>query len=146
MKPIPKRSPLRFIAGRAYHMVRRYMQWYVMPINWADIQGELLPCVAFEHRTPLLRDLPEYDMWMQHNKIINLNIAVQHINRLIVHPQETFSYWRCIGKPTSEKGYLEGMVLVDGRIKSGVGGGLCQLSNLIYWMTLHTPLTVVERH
>ncbi|SFR17260.1 VanW family protein, partial [Desulfoscipio geothermicus] len=24
-------------------------------------------------------------------------------------------------------------------------GGLCQLSNLIYWMTLHTPLTVTER-
>lgn len=29
---------------------------------------------------------------------------------------------------------------------AGCGGGLCQLSNLIYWMTLHTPLTVVERH
>ncbi|MBW7457443.1 VanW family protein, partial [Paenibacillus sepulcri] len=25
-------------------------------------------------------------------------------------------------------------------------GGLCQLSNLIYWMTLHTPLSVIERH
>ena len=22
----------------------------------------------------------------------------------------------------------------------------CQLANLIYWMTVHTPLTVVERH
>ena len=26
------------------------------------------------------------------------------------------------------------------------GGGLCQLSNLIYWMTLHTPLTITERY
>jgi len=26
-----------------------------------------------------------------------------------------------------------------------VAGGLCQLSNLLYWMVLHTPLTVVER-
>ena len=25
-------------------------------------------------------------------------------------------------------------------------GGLCQLSNLIFWMTLHTPLEVKERH
>lgn len=24
--------------------------------------------------------------------------------------------------------------------------GLCQLSNLIFWMTLHTPLEVIERH
>ncbi|HEX3078496.1 MAG TPA: VanW family protein, partial [Lachnospiraceae bacterium] len=28
----------------------------------------------------------------------------------------------------------------------GIGGGLCQLSNLIYWITLHTPLTVIERY
>jgi vancomycin resistance protein VanW len=27
-----------------------------------------------------------------------------------------------------------------------VGGGLCQLANLIHWMTLHSPLDVVERH
>ena len=38
------------------------------------------------------------------------------------------------------------MVLFYGTFAPGVGGGLCQLSNLIYWMTLHTPLTVAERH
>lgn len=37
-------------------------------------------------------------------------------------------------------------MLFLGRIGSDVGGGLCQLSNLIFWMTLHTPLTVVERY
>ena len=26
------------------------------------------------------------------------------------------------------------------------GGGICQLANLLYWMTLHTPLVVTERH
>ena len=38
------------------------------------------------------------------------------------------------------------MVLFLGRIGGDIGGGLCQLSNLIFWMTLHTPLTVVERY
>ena len=38
------------------------------------------------------------------------------------------------------------MLLRNGRAVAGVGGGLCQLSNLIFWMTLHTPLTVTERH
>ena len=38
------------------------------------------------------------------------------------------------------------MVLNNGTVISGTGGGLCQLSNLIFWMTIHTPLTVVERH
>jgi len=38
------------------------------------------------------------------------------------------------------------MVLHYGKFKADIGGGLCQLSNMIYWMTLHTPLTIVERH
>ena len=40
---------------------------------------------------------------------------------------------------------MEGMILRNGRVASGVGGGLCQMTNLLYWMTLHTPLTVTER-
>ncbi len=38
------------------------------------------------------------------------------------------------------------MILQNGSFKSGVGGGLCQLSNLIFCITGHTPLTVIERH
>ena len=37
------------------------------------------------------------------------------------------------------------MILFNGKVKSGIGGGLCQLSNLLYWLTLHTPLKVTER-
>jgi len=63
-----------------------------------------------------------------------------------IKPGETFSYWRLIGKPTKLKGYKKGMVLKSGTVTAATGGGLCQLSNLIYWMTIHTPLTVTERH
>lgn len=37
-------------------------------------------------------------------------------------------------------------MLFLGQIGSDMGGGLCQRSNLIFWMPLHTPLTVVERY
>nr|WP_241774663.1 MULTISPECIES: VanW family protein [Lysinibacillus] len=33
-----------------------------------------------------------------------------------------------------------------GEVKTGIGGGICQLANLLYWMALHTPLIVTERH
>jgi vancomycin resistance protein VanW len=85
-------------------------------------------------------------MYLQYNKVTNLKIAVSKMNGIIMNPGETFSYWKLIGKPTKRKGYLKGMVLKNGSFKAGTGGGLCQLSNLIYWMTLHTPLTVTERH
>lgn len=85
-------------------------------------------------------------MEWQTNKVTNLRLAVARLDGLVLHPGETFSYWKLIGKPSKRKGYKEGMVLFLGQIGSDIGGGLCQLSNLIFWMTLHTPLTVVERY
>ena len=38
------------------------------------------------------------------------------------------------------------MLLSNGKVLEGVGGGLCQLANLLYWMALHSPLVVTERH
>src|SRR3954453_13405148 len=37
------------------------------------------------------------------------------------------------------------MRLSNGDATAGVGGGICQLANLLHWMFLHAPLTVVER-
>ena len=100
----------------------------------------------FAHATPLYRHLRGEDQELQENKVVNLRLAAARLDGLVLYPGETFSYWRLIGKPTRRKGYRDGMVLFLGRIGSDVGGGLCQLSNLIFWMTLHTPLTVVERY
>lgn len=142
-----KRSPLRVAAGRAYYTLCRYAMWYFGNERYAkDFEPALLPQSAFAHQTPLLRELKNVDMWLQHNKVHNLQLAVKKINGLILKPGETLSYWKLIGNPTKRKGYLPGMVLFYGGFRPGTGGGLCQLSNLIYWITLHTPLTVVERH
>lgn len=35
---------------------------------------------------------------------------------------------------------------MSGEIIKGVGGGLCQLGNLLFWIFAHSPLTIVERH
>lgn len=146
LKPKP-RSRLRIALGMLYYRGRRYLQWFLSSKRYAKKRlAEQLPVVVFQHQTPLLRKLKGVDMWLQHNKVKNLRIAAKRLNNVVVYPGETFSYWRLIGNPTKRKGYVEGMVLHYGGFHPGVGGGLCQLSNLIYWMTLHTPLTVVERH
>ena len=102
-----------------------------------------LECCA-SHQTPLLRQLKDVDMVLQYNKITNLKLAVNKLDGMVLRPGEVLSYWMCIGRTTKRKGYLEGMILQSGTFRAGVGGGLCQLSNLIYWMTLHTLLTVLE--
>lgn len=141
------RSAIRLYIGKKYYTTKRYMEWFMKDTKYAKKKvTEPLPYSHFSHQTILLRELKGVDMELQKNKIINLKLAVSKINNIKIEPGETFSYWKLIGKPTYKKGYVDGMVLYSGSYKAGVGGGLCQLSNLIYWMTLHTPLTVVERH
>lgn len=146
MKPIVRRK-WRLAAGMAYFRWKRYVQWTFGHTRFAqEKRSDLLRYVHYSHQTILLRPLQNVEMWMQHNKVINLRLAIARLNGLLIHPGETFSYWKQIGKPTRSKGYVEGMLLSQGRVTAGVGGGLCQLSNLLYWMTLHTPLTITERH
>lgn len=143
-----KRSKLRLFLGRNYFILRKHMQWHLKGNKYARLEEkELKSNIIFTHSTPLLRKLKDVDMYLQYNKITNLKLAVTKLNKVVIKPGETFSYWRLIGRPSYRKGYLDGLVLcADGSFKPGVGGGLCQLSNLIYWMTLHTPLTVKERY
>lgn len=140
------RSAWRIYLGKKYYRMKRYLTWYLDKKKYALKKGSVLPYVICTHETPLLRKLKDVDMWLQHNKMNNLRLAADRLNQIIIHPGETFSYWRLIGNPTKRKGYVDGMVLFYGMVRSGIGGGLCQCSNLIYWLTLHSPLTVTERH
>ena len=146
MKPI-KRTALRIKLGKLFYTTKRVLEWWFGKKRYASkYQQTKLEHSIYTHKTPLLRKLKDVDMWYQYNKIKNLEIAVKRLNGIVINPGETFSYWKLIGRPTSRKGYVEGMVLFYGTYKPGIGGGLCQLSNLIYWMTLHTPLQVTERY
>jgi vancomycin resistance protein VanW len=145
-KPI-NRSPWRLRLGSEYYRIQRWLSWQLSAQSFALQQSnEPLRYTIAEHCTPLRRELSNVEQWLQDNKVINLKIAAAKLQGIIVKPGETFSYWRLIGKPTRAKGYKEGMILKQGTVTSGTGGGLCQLSNLIYWMTLHSPLTVTERY
>lgn len=145
-KPI-KRSKIRLMAGKVYYSLSRYLLWLSGRYKFAENRSSrYLEYAYFSHKTPLLRKLKDVDMQYQYNKVINLKLAAGRLDGIVIKPGETFSYWKLIGKPTAKKGYVPGMVLYCGTYTAGTGGGLCQLSNLIYWMTLHTPLTVVERY
>jgi vancomycin resistance protein VanW len=146
LRPL-RRSKLRLALGKRYYTFRRYLLWYSGKYKFARRQqAESLAYLHFAHQTPLLRKLKDVDMQYQYNKIINLRLATARLDGIMLRPGETLSYWKAIGRPTAKKGYVAGMVLFFGTFGPGIGGGLCQLSNLIYWMTLHTPLTIIERY
>lgn len=118
------KKPIKRSAVRSYGMNRRFL-WIKMRKAFAsDMTDQELPFLYYDHKTLLLRKLQDVDMWMQYNKITNLTIAVQRLNGLILHPGETFSYWRLIGRPTKGKGYVDGMVLHNGSFGAGTGARL----------------------
>jgi vancomycin resistance protein VanW len=109
------------------------------------MEGKSFQHIIFQHKSPLFRGLKDTELWMDLNKIHNLNLAIKKLNGLILQPGMTLSYWKLIGAPYTYRGFKKGMVLVNGQAQCKTGGGLCQLSNLLYWMTLHTPLSVTQR-
>ncbi len=108
--------------------------------------GDILPETVVMHGSILMRKLAGTDEILQRNKVTSLKTAASLIDGIIINPGEVFSFWRLVGKPVERRGFLPGLQLSFGELVSMVGGGLCQLSNLLHWMVLQTPLEVMERH
>lgn len=141
-----QRSSLRKFLGKEFFILKRRLHWLTKNNSFAKIDVAVTHHFSVtKHRSILLRPLKNVEMYLQHNKVTNLKIAISHLNKIVIKPGQTFSIWRQVGRPTKARGYLEGLTLENGKIAKGTGGGLCQLGNLIYWMALHTPLTIKER-
>lgn len=139
-------AAVRTTIGPAVRRLRREIEWLCVRSELSPTRSATpLPYVAATHRTPLLRPLLGLDEQLQRNKVVNLRLAADRIDGVVLEPGKRMSFWKLVGKPSSRRGFLEGLVLDHGRLSAGVGGGLCQMTNLLYWLTLHTPLVVVER-
>ena len=144
---ISQYHPALYAVSVAGHRLKRRALWYSRTNSMSGSREEtVLPVRTTQHQSPLLRKLGDADMRLQYNKVTNLRLAAEQLDGIIIKPGETFSFWKLIGEPTAKRGFLEGMLISNGEVTSGIGGGLCQLANLLYWMFLHTPLTVTERH
>jgi vancomycin resistance protein VanW len=80
------------------------------------------------------------------HKIQNLQIAIACLQGVVLQPGQMFSFWHLVGQPSSKKGYQKSRSIVQGQVVAETGGGLCQLSGLIYLLALKAGLTIAERH
>lgn len=145
-KLLCQRHPLLYSLSVWHKRRRRSLAWRRAGQPYCHTLASDLPVRIKSHQSVLIRKLGSSDAQLQLNKVKNLQLAAPKVNGILIRPGETFSFWRLVGQPTERAGYLKGMLLSRGEALAGIGGGLCQLSNLIYWMALHTPLTVTERH
>lgn len=80
------------------------------------------------------------------NKLHNIKLAVAKIHHLIIEPGQVFSFWKLVGNPSEKNGYQKSRSIVNGELEAAVGGGLCQLSGLIYFLAIKTGMEITERH
>lgn len=107
---------------------------------------EKLPVTIYKHNSLIRRKLGNVNMELQENKAINLALTAPKISGIVIKPGETFSFWKLAKRSLEKNGYKEGLTISLGKPSSGIGGGLCQLSNLIHWMILHTDMEITEHH
>ena len=114
--------------------------------KFAKTKGEQLPVVIYKHKSLMRRKLGDVDMQLQENKAANLSIAAPRITGIIIKPNEVFSFWELTGNCTKGRGYKEGLIISSGKPLKGIGGGMCQFTNLLHWLVLHSPLDITEHH
>lgn len=143
---LSERYPALFPLAVRVNRARRRWEWTLGNTRWTDSRlADDLEVRVKRHRSLLLRQLGESEMHLQHNKVTNLALAANKMNGLLIKPGETFSFNKVVGNCTRRRGYLEGMRLSNGEAVSGIGGGICQLANLVHWVVLHSSLFVTQR-
>jgi vancomycin resistance protein VanW len=112
----------------------------------SQIATEALPNVIHEAKTHMINEHSGFDIKYQENKVFNLKLAAKTVDSVLIRPGETFSFWQLVRRAEKNDRYKDGLVLHDGKLVTAPGGGLCHLSNFLFGMFLHTPLTIIERH
>lgn len=129
------------------NILKRKTKDLLRPQKFASRKSEdKLPIVVYKHNSLIRRRLGNVNMDLQEGKAINLAISAPKVTGILIPPGETFSFWRLVGADNKRNGYQEGLTISAGQPKQGVGGGMCQFTNLIHWMVLHSELTIVEHH
>lgn len=140
-------SPLTYKISVHKGILLRKIKWLIDRKKYAlDFSVKPLPYLVYKHNSLIRRRLGNVEMDLQDNKAVNLSLAAPKVNGILIKPGEIFSFWRLVGNCTAKKGYLNGLIIKSGNVSRGIGGGMCQFTNLIHWIVLHSPLEIIEHH
>lgn len=79
------------------------------------------------------------------NRNANIALAAKNINSTVLMPGEVFSYNDLIGECSTKTGYKTATIYLNGKLSTGVGGGICQVSTTLYNAVLRANLEIVQR-
>lgn len=125
---------------------KRFMRWMVYTLHpkfRTSRDTGLAWYHITEHSSPLYRKYNKREL--DEGKIENIKIAIKQLDGIVIPPGHVFSFWKHVGRSSADRGFKTGLLLSNGFLREGVGGGLCQLSNLIAYMFACSECVFVER-
>ncbi len=79
------------------------------------------------------------------NRIHNVQLVARLIDRTLIAPGATFSFNETTGERTTEKGFLDAPVIINGELQTGLGGGVCQVSTTVFNAAYEAGLKITAR-
>ncbi|MBP9818277.1 VanW family protein [Candidatus Shapirobacteria bacterium] len=76
---------------------------------------------------------------------VNVERGATIVNRILVAPDEHFSFLKALGDVSIENGYKMAYVIRAGKTELDVGGGICQVSTTFFRAILNSGLDVTNR-
>lgn len=146
-KSLSERYPIFYSMAVKKETVKRHIKNYKSNIKFATYkQDKALPNVVHQYSSYLIKEGKDIDPTLQYNKSFNIGLSASKINKVIIRPGETFSFWNLVGKIDKKRGYRDGRVIINNKVQAGLGGGLCNLANTLNLLIMHSPLEVTELH
>ncbi|MEM9074609.1 MAG: VanW family protein [Myxococcota bacterium] len=77
-------------------------------------------------------------------RALNVELAAKLLNGAVIEAGETLSFNDRVGERSAERGFVNAPVIANGRIRQGLGGGVCQVSTTLHVAALQGGLEIVE--
>jgi|CXWL01.1.fsa_nt_gi vancomycin resistance protein YoaR len=116
-----------------------------------DVEADILPPIissqvdGYHFPELLSTGTSSYRYGNHPQRVTNIKLSLGSFQAVVVEPGAEVSFNRVTGWITQAKGYTETQIIEEGRVKKGVGGGVCQSSSTVYRAVLNAGLPVKER-
>ncbi len=128
--------------------------WYLLGLVFrAKLKGlkikalpkveERLPHLHFKYHSTLISSYETLDEIEIRAKEIEIKRLIAKLNGITIKPNAIFSFWKNIGH--SNELFRAHTNFASQKIK-GTTPAISQITNLLYWIVLHSPLEIVERY
>lgn len=97
--------------------------------------------LAFPYALELSQEIKPSETIVE--KLFNIQTTSKKINTYVL-PGQIFSFWKIVGDPKNN--LKKSRSIINGKITNEIGGGVCQVSGIIYHISILAGMEIIERY